>query len=275
MGTLISPDRGCSLNSASALRYVALACLLAAAQAQTPPTNPHANDAHAAGLGKGAYRIVCAPCHGIRAQGGLGPDLTRGHFNAGETDADLYNVIANGVEGTEMGAYGGRLDPDRIWLIVTYLRSVSQGAAAAPFKGDATRGEALFWKKGGCGACHAVGAKGGHSGPDLSRIGRQRSYAYLHESIVDPSKDITPGYNTLTVVTSSGKKITGIEKGLDDFSGQLIDLSGKFYSFDKDQVESMTREKRSLMPGDYAKRLTADETSDIVAYMMSLKGARQ
>ena len=244
----------------------------AAAQAQT---NPLANDPQAAGLGKGAFRIVCAPCHGIRAQGGRGPDLTRGVFNSGELDADLFKVIANGVPGTEMGAYGSRMDDDNIWRMVSYIRSVSHVDATQTIAGDSSKGEELFWTKGGCGGCHAVGNRGGRSGPNLTRTGRQRSAAYLRESIVEPSRDITPGYSTLTVIAKDGKKITGIERGLDNFTAQLTDLAGNFYSFDKDAVRSVTREPKSLMPGNYSSLFTEQELNHLLAYLLTLKGVQQ
>ena len=57
-------------------------------------TNPLAGDSAAIDVGKGNFRLYCAPCHGIHAQGGLGPDLTRGSFAAGDSDADLFRVIS-------------------------------------------------------------------------------------------------------------------------------------------------------------------------------------
>ena len=39
---------------------------------------------NAAGVGYGIFRIYCAPCHGIHAQGGRGPDLSRGVFASGD-----------------------------------------------------------------------------------------------------------------------------------------------------------------------------------------------
>ena len=56
-----------------------------------------------------------------------------------------------------------------------------------------------------------VGEKGGRSGPNLSRAGRQRSYAYLRASIIDPSADITPGYSAVSVVLRGWKEDPGAE----------------------------------------------------------------
>jgi mono/diheme cytochrome c family protein len=45
-------------------------------------------------LGRGIFRIHCAPCHGIHAQGGRAPDLTRGVFASGDSDDDLVRTIS-------------------------------------------------------------------------------------------------------------------------------------------------------------------------------------
>src|SRR5436190_1934409 len=98
-----------------------------------------------------------------------------------------------------------------------------------------------------CAPCHGIQARGGR-GPDLTREGRQRTLEYLRESIVSPNEDLTPGYETVKVVTRDGKTIVGVQKGFDNFSAQLMDTSENFYSFEKDKVASMQREFRSLMP---------------------------
>ncbi len=243
--------------------------ILALGLATAQESNPFAADPKAAEIGRGMFRIYCAPCHGIRAQGGRGPDLSRGVFAAGDRDSDLYRTIFNGVAGSEMGSFS-ELGSEGVWRIVAYLRSASR-TDEAPAPGDAAHGAELFWEKGQCGRCHAVGKRGSHVGPDLTRIGRQRSLNYLRLSVIDPSDDITPGYSTIAVVTRDGKTVTGIERGFDNFSAQLMDLSGKFYSFQRDEVRSMKRETISLMP-TYSKLFTEAELTDLMAYLASLRG---
>jgi putative heme-binding domain-containing protein len=251
-------------------RFAILLLLAGLCRAQE---NPLASDPKAAETGRWMFRIFCAPCHGIGADGGRGPDLTRGTYTAGDRDADLFRVISTGVPGSEMAPYGGRLESDQIWRLVAYIRSVSHHDAEN-VSGNAAAGEKIFWGKGGCGGCHRVGAKGGSIGPELTRAGRQRSLAYLRASVLTPDADLTPGYATITVVTRDGKKITGVEKGFDNFSGQLMDLSGAYYSFLKEDGVSMQREFRSLMPGDYGHRLSEAELNDLLAFLISLRGAQ-
>src|SRR5579871_1878578 len=148
--------------------------LLSLALCYGQETNPFQADPNAAEIGRVMFRIYCSPCHGIHAQGGRGPDLTRGTFAAGDSDADLYRVIARGVEGTEMSDYAGRFDEDMIWRFVAFIRSVAR-VTPTRIEGDAEHGRTIFSGKGGCSGCHAVSGTGGDVGPSLTRVGRERS----------------------------------------------------------------------------------------------------
>ena len=113
-------------------------------------------------------------------------------------------------------------EDSEIWALISYIRSVS-GGAALPLNGDSTSGEHLFFGKQKCAQCHMVNGRGGHLGPDLSRVGSARSLAYLTESIREPNKELSLGYtdpnnhygipleyDTVTVVTRQGQRITDI-----------------------------------------------------------------
>ena len=192
------------------------------------------------------YRQYCVPCHGVSGKGGRGPDLTRGIYTEGEKDSDLFRVISNGMPESQMAVFGSDIREEDIWRVVSYIRSIARRDAG--ISGDRANGEKLFWGKGGCDACHAVSTRGGRLGPDLTRTGEQRSRAYLRESVLDPSKDISPGYATITIIKRDGAKLIGVERGFDDFSAQLMDASGNYYSFLKSDVRSAKREMHSLMP---------------------------
>src|SRR3954470_21440063 len=110
-----------------------------------------AHDPAAAEAGLALYRRHCSSCHGNQAEGGRAPNLTTGSLS----QAQMFRTISEGAAGTEMAAYGSRFSSDDIWRIVIFLSSAARSESAAP--GDATRGAALFWGKGACGNCHAVG----------------------------------------------------------------------------------------------------------------------
>src|SRR5437899_9656138 len=107
-------------------------------------TNPLAGDSQAAETGRWTFRVLCAPCHGIHAGGGRGPDLTRGVYSVGDKDVDLFNVISNGAPDSEMRPYQG-LGDDNIWRIIAYLRSTVSSRTAGKISGNPAPGETLFW----------------------------------------------------------------------------------------------------------------------------------
>ncbi len=77
--------------------------------------NPHASADEVARGGK-AYRIHCARCHGLAGEGGCGPNLADGDFYHGDTDADLFRNVQDGIAGTQMP--GAFITTARIWQIV-------------------------------------------------------------------------------------------------------------------------------------------------------------
>ena len=89
---------------------------------------------------------------------------------------------------------------------------------------------------------------------------------------MDPNADLTPGYNTITVVTKDGRTITGAQRGYSDFAAQLVDLNGAYYSFEKAEVKSIDRKFQSLMPS--YKHLSEQELDDLVAYLSGLGAAK-
>ena len=113
--------------------------------AQSPPVVPEEKNPHntAADRAAGAkmFRSHCGPCHGTRATGGTGPDLTTGIFYHGGTDADLYRNISNGIAGTAMPDVF--FDGTQVWQLVAYVRSLSERATPATPPGDASHGEQL------------------------------------------------------------------------------------------------------------------------------------
>jgi mono/diheme cytochrome c family protein len=88
-------------------------------------------------LGKGLFETSCAECHGGAGTGGGGaPTLNSEEFLSGANDAQIEALIAGGVSGTDMSAwgldYGGTMTQEQVRQIVTYLRTLEPKAPSIP-----------------------------------------------------------------------------------------------------------------------------------------------
>jgi copper transport protein len=89
--------------------------------------------------GEALFSQNCALCHGARGRGD-GPgaasltrppaDLTTGHALP-HADEDYAYWIENGIEGTDMPAFGRELEDGEIRNVIAYIRSLQQTALAA------------------------------------------------------------------------------------------------------------------------------------------------
>ncbi len=256
-----------------------------AAVAQTKASGrPVKSKAGAVREGASLFRANCSPCHGLNAHGGgRGPDLSSGRWTHGSTDAEIFRTVSQGVPGTEMPANG--FEDSEIWAIVAYLRSLAP-AKPPVFSGDPVKGQKIFSDSAGCSNCHMVKGVGGLLGPDLSRVAASRPVPYLIDSIRQPDKDLSSGmldpnnhyglplvYDTVTVVTAGGERITGVEKNEDTFSLQLLTTDEKLRFFLKKDVKSVIHERKSLMPQYSEQMVSQAELQDLIAYLETLRGA--
>jgi cytochrome c oxidase cbb3-type subunit III len=243
------------------------------AQPQTQKdTNPLAGNARAIEQGRVMFRGRCAACHGIDAKGYRGSDLTTGEWTHGGSDRQLFQTIGKGVPGTEMPG-NGNMSEDEVWMVIAYLRTLS-ATGATPDRGDAKRGEQIFWAKdkGNCSQCHMIDGRGGRLGPELSRIGASRSVAALEREIRRPGEFIPVGFETVTVVTREGRKIRGTRKNEDTFSIQIMTGNEEILSLWKRDLTEVTPDPQSLMPVYGPERLPDTDLFDVVRYLKTLKG---
>jgi mono/diheme cytochrome c family protein len=90
-------------------------------------------------LGKERFDVLCTPCHGPEAKGGVTgpvatkfippPDLTNADLQRQRTDGYWHSYIM--VGGAVMPAYGEAVSSQEAWHIVNYLRSLAPQAAPA------------------------------------------------------------------------------------------------------------------------------------------------
>jgi putative heme-binding domain-containing protein len=85
-------------------------------------------------------------------------------------------------------------------------------AEAARAQGDPDRGARVLFRAGlACLQCHAVAGVGPTLGPDLAKLGPDARGAHLVESLLEPSRTIRPGYETITLALEDGTVLTGLK----------------------------------------------------------------
>ncbi len=82
-----------------------------------------------------------------------------------------------------------------------------------------------------------------------------------------------PINRSVRAVTRDGKVITGRRMNEDTYTVQLITDQEQLVSLDKSQLSEYTVIKTSSMPS-YKDKLNSQELADVVAYLLTLKGAK-
>lgn len=242
--------------------------------------NPLAGDPRAIQEGASQFRIDCALCHGLNGRGGSrGPDLTRGVWTHGGSDAEIFHTITVGIVGTLMPA--NNLSDTEIWEIITYLRSLAPQKPRET-NGDRKVGEKIFFGDGNCSLCHMVGGRGGRLGPDLTGVGSRRSPEFIAQKLRDPNKNLAPTLmepgkewpydaGTVTVVMQDGRRIQGIVRNEDTFSIQLMDTEENLHSYLKRELREVIHEQKTLMPAYSEDVLDTQHLWDLVVYLDNLR----
>ena len=117
-----------------ALVWVGDVVIVAQTGAAAALKNPVAATAESIAAGEQLYRKNCAPCHGVKAEGGSGndlipasPDLTDATWDHGSTDGAIFDNIKNGVAPDfNMTPWKDQMKDDEIWNVVNYLRSIAK-----------------------------------------------------------------------------------------------------------------------------------------------------
>ncbi|MEM7234829.1 MAG: dehydrogenase, partial [Planctomycetota bacterium] len=93
---------------------------------------------------------------------------------------------------------------------------------------------------------------------------------YILENLVDPSAAIGKDYRLTTVVTNTGRVLSGIVKAKS--GGRLtLDTETERTILPISKVLSITEEKASMMPEGLLKNLSNEDIRDLIAYLATSK----
>jgi putative heme-binding domain-containing protein len=255
------------------LRHVLLAAAVCAGgQVAAQNVQDHQYSSADVEAGSRLYSARCMLCHGSDGDRVSGINLRRGTFRQPMADADLRRVVTEGMAGKGMPPFA--LQPAELDALVAYIRAGFDIGGTAVKVGDAARGQALFDGKGACGSCHRVLGKGPRVAPDLSDIGAIRSPSALHRSLMDPTGAMFPINRPVRAVTRDGRTIRGRRLNEDTFTVQILEAEEeRLVSLVKADLREYELGRTSPMPS-IAKTFTPGEISDLVAYLLTLRGVR-
>jgi putative heme-binding domain-containing protein len=217
--------------------------------------------------GEQLYFANCTECHGPEGDAVPDVDLGHGRFRRATTDPELVGIVLRGIPNTGMPP--NNFSEAQAAAIVRFLRAKASRAAMSA--GNAANGRAIFMGKGNCVSCHRVDGVGARMGPDLSEVGRLRHSTDIERAIVDPDFMIVPSNRFVRLVTRDGATINGRLLNQDTFIVQLLDAKEQLRSIARADLREFTFIDKSPMPS-YRDKLTAQELTDLVGYLVSLQG---
>ena len=84
--------------------------------------NPYRDNLSVLPEAKLLYQKNCAQCHGQELKGEVGPPLT----DLDKPDAQLFTTVYGGSPAAGMPAFNDTLGKERIWKLVTFLKSLQK-----------------------------------------------------------------------------------------------------------------------------------------------------
>jgi mono/diheme cytochrome c family protein len=175
--------------------------------------------------GRTLFAQKCGVCHTL-AQAGttaeVGPNLDDAFAAArevGQNSDTIEGIVKAQVENPrpENGDPAVSMPADIVSGqdlddIAAYVGLYAGVPGAAPPKVPGGAGAQVFANN-GCGGCHTLAAaeSGGVTGPNLDEVLPGQSAAMVHESIVNPNKEIAKGYPANVMPSSFGQTLSAKE----------------------------------------------------------------
>jgi putative heme-binding domain-containing protein len=135
---------------------------------------------------------------------------------------------------------------------------------------DLKHGKEVFDKQ--CLKCHQIQGQGYLVGPDLS-VTTRKTDDMLVSDVLDPSNQITVGFNNYTVVTEDGRIFTGVLAAETATSVTLRREQAAEDVILRRNIDEMAASPLSLMPENLEKEVTPRDVADLIAFVRQAFGA--
>jgi putative heme-binding domain-containing protein len=141
--------------------------------------------------------------------------------------------------------------------------------------GDPQRGAILFYQSFlSCSKCHDEAQGKRALGPTLTRYDKKPTDELLIEALLEPSKSIRSGYDTVAVLFNDGTQVTGILETKSKTEIVLKDVSrpGGTLTFSLDDIDELHAIKASIMPQGQVNQLASKQQFyDLMRYLFVIR----
>lgn len=149
------------------------------------------------------------------------------------------------------------------------LMSRYQAALSGPR--DPLRGRDVFQVN--CSSCHVLEGIGVATGPELIAATKGRADETILLDILQPSDQITVGFRTYQIVTTSGDNLSGTLSAETPTSVTLPDEDGIPRTVLRKDIASMLTSDISLMPANFDELIEPQAVADLLGYLRQLGSA--
>lgn len=155
----------------------------------------------------------------------------------------------------------GNAPVDPKFLAVNWLEEAKTG--------DIARGKKLFSAEGlGCAKCHAIRAdQPVTGGPSLAETAKRFTIPHLVESVLAPSRMVSPVFKATLIINKDGKQASGLVIGETGEKLELLLPDAKRVTFAKSDIEETKLQDISPMPAGLVKH--PEELRDLLAFLLS------
>jgi putative membrane-bound dehydrogenase-like protein len=192
------------------------------------------------------------------------PALLKSDPALGEDLASVFTHL-DATAAAELGLKDAARDKAEL---TRHTLAVLSGLSPGERKKRAALGQQVF-ERAACTKCHTTATQTTLLAPSLKGIGAAQKADYLIESVLFPSKVIKTGFESESVVTTSGKVLTGLVRDEGDALRVLnLDLDVRVRKTD---VESRSVSRVSVMPEGQEAHMSSREFIDLIVYLSALK----
>jgi putative heme-binding domain-containing protein len=234
--------------------------------------SPRVDSGSAPDEGARLFSSACKVCHGEGAVGGVAPALVGAKF----TSAFVAQIVTDGRPGTMMPGFQKTFTAGEIAAVSRFVAALQERfAGGGMLRGDPEAGERAFFMRSAhsCRNCHSFKGRGGKVGPDLAaRLAGNTPREIFQKIVIVPHRLSDPAYVTTRLTLTTGEVLTGIKAGETDEAVRFYDTSSlppTLKTIPRTDVAASARHAASVMPNDYASRLSLKQLLDIVAFLRS------